>query len=335
MVGLLVVSSGCRRDDQIKTYTVSKEPEAPVQPTAADSPMPAADIPVASAPIHWTTPPTWQQLAPDGVRIGKFAVAGPGDSKADVGIFSFPGTVGTELQNVNRWRGELKLPSIEENEISSEPINIDGVNGKLYDIAGTKDRTVVATLPRDGAMWFFKMRGPQEIVVTAKPAFLDLLKSVHFGAANVEATTPSADNPQWAVPTSWKETQPGPMVFRSFSAGDEKEKGKSAAISISFFSGDVGGTLANVNRWRGQLGLPAVEESGLSTVTQTLDSAGGNATLVDFTGTDAKTGQPARLVAAIVPHGANTWFYKLMGDGSVVEKEKDNFVKFVQTAHYP
>ena len=52
-------------------------------------------------------------------------------------------------------------------------------------------------------------------------------------------------------------------------------------------------------------------------------------------GMDAKTGEPARLVAVIVPHGADTWFYKLLGEGPVVEKEKDSFVKFVQTVHYP
>jgi hypothetical protein len=40
-------------------------------------------------------------------------------------------------------------------------------------------------------------------------------------------------------------------------------------------------------------------------------------------GTDAKTGQPARLVAAIVPHGDKTWFYKLMGNGKVVGGQKE------------
>lgn len=345
-LGLILVSLlGCKRDDQPTTYTVPKEPAAatasqdPVAPpmTATDSTMPAADIPVSSAPIHWITPPSWQQLASTSIRIGNFAVPGRGNSKADVGIFSFPGTVGTELENVNRWRGELKLPNIEQSEISSEPVAIDGIEGKLYDIAGAKDRTVVATLPRNGAMWFFKMRGPQEIVVGAKPTFLDFLKSVHFSTPTPKTTATSADNaesgPQWTVPASWKEKQAGPMIFKSFSAGEEN--GKTAAVNISFFPGDVGGTLANVNRWRGQLGLSAVDDSGLGKVTQSLDTAGGQATLVDFSGTDAKTGQPARLIAAIVPHGANTWFYKLMGDGPVVENEKGNFVKFVQTAHYP
>jgi hypothetical protein len=61
--------------------------------------------------------------------------------------------------------------------------------------------------------------------------------------------------------------------------------------------------------------------------------AGGQATFVDMTGSNAN-GQPTRLVAAIVPMGNTTWFYKLMGDEKVVASQKDAFTKFVQTAKY-
>jgi len=57
--------------------------------------------------------------------------------------------------------------------------------------------------------------------------------------------------------------------------------------------------------------------------------------LTDMTGTDSKSGKPARLVAAIVPHGDSTWFYKLLGDGPVVAAEKDRFLEFVKTVQYP
>jgi hypothetical protein len=123
------------------------------------------------------------------------------------------------------------------------------------------------------------------------------------------------------------------MVFKSYSAADGH--GQTASVNISFFPGSVGGTFANVNRWRRQMGLDPITEDKLDSVTQPLDVAGGKATLVDFTGTDARTGQPGRLVAVIVPNGDNTWFYKLSGDGAVVQGQKDSFVKFVQTVQYP
>ncbi len=57
--------------------------------------------------------------------------------------------------------------------------------------------------------------------------------------------------------------------------------------------------------------------------------------IVDFAGTDSKTGKPARLVGAIVPQNGQTWFYKLMGDEPVVSQQKDAFIKFIQSAKYP
>ena len=41
------------------------------------------------------------------------------------------------------------------------------------------------------------------------------------------------------------------------------------------------------------------------------------------------------MVAVIVLHGDQTWFYKLTGAGAVVGREKDAFVKFVQSIRYP
>jgi hypothetical protein len=355
----MLATQGCgRTDDGTNTYTVPKERPAPAQPAAespgADAAMPPSDIPVSSGGITWTTPPTWQELAPTSFRLGNFVVPGKNGARAETAIFSFPGSVGTELDNVNRWRNELTLPPVDADKIVSEPITIDSMEGRLYEITGPASNTVVASLPRNGATWFFKMRGDKDTVAAARPVFLKFLQSVHFNAAASEAppaslpagatANPHGDltvataegssgEPTWTVPANWTEKTPGPMLFKSYSAANGQ--GATASVTISFFPGAVGGTLANVNRWRGQMGLPPVGEDKLDSVTQPLDTAGGKATLVDFTGTDARTGQPARLVAVALPHGDNTWFYKLSGDGAAVEAEKESFVKFVQTVHYP
>jgi hypothetical protein len=122
------------------------------------------------------------------------------------------------------------------------------------------------------------------------------------------------------------------MVLKSFSVGDAEHE---ARITVTRFPGDVGGTLANVNRWRNQLSLNPIDESELSKMTTSIDVMGGKATLVDMSGIDAKTGNPARMITAIVPRGGQTWFYKLVGDGTTVAREKDTFVKFVQAIQYP
>jgi hypothetical protein len=110
--------------------------------------------------------------------------------------------------------------------------------------------------------------------------------------------------------------------------------GAKAEVNVAEMGGEGGGLLANVNRWRGQIGLGAVGESDLPHLARTLDVPGGKATLVDFTGVDAKTQTPIRLVGAIVAQNGQTWFYKLMGDQQIVAQQKDAFTKFIQSANY-
>lgn len=332
--------------------------------------MPAADIPVNSARLTWKTPSNWKELAPTSIRIGNFAIPGQDGAKAEAAIFSFPGAVGTELDNVNRWRNELKLAPIGPEQIVSSPVTVDGSEGKLYEFNGDKESIVVASVPRGGAMWFFKMKGDKDVVTDAEPVFRDFLQTVKFAPSeaapppsasvtgltgsnphgdlsggnphelteanphgDLSASDTASPEPKWNPPADWKETAPGPMIFKRFVTSDAG--GDKAEVTVSFFPGDVGGVFANVNRWRRQMGLPPVEEGNLGSVTQPVDTSAGKATLVDFAGTDARTGQPARLVAFIVPHGDSTWFYKLMGNGQVVEAQKEKFMKFVQSVQYP
>ena len=91
--------------------------------------------------------------------------------------------------------------------------------------------------------------------------------------------------------------------------------------------------VSNITRWRGQLGLPALSEEELSKQVHSLDMPGGQASLVDMTGTD-KSGKAARMVGVILPQTEQTWFYKLMGDPQIVEQQKDAFTKFIQSAKF-
>ena len=133
------------------------------------------------------------------------------------------------------------------------------------------------------------------------------------------------------MPAGWQEVPAAQFLLAEYSITGAN--GTKAEVNVAELSGSGGGVLANVNRWRGQIGLEPVDETGLAKLTTTLDVTGGQATLVDMIGNDM-SGQSTRLVAAIVPMGDQTWFYKLMGDEKVVAGQKDAFTKFVQTARY-
>ena len=106
-------------------------------------------------------------------------------------------------------------------------------------------------------------------------------------------------------------------------------------MNVSASAGGGGGLVDNVNRWRNQLGLAPLAEGEVDKLVTPLEVADGKASLVDMTSESVKDGQKTRLVAAVVPHGDQTWFYKLMGNETLVGHEKDAFSKFVQGAKYP
>ena len=99
-------------------------------------------------------------------------------------------------------------------------------------------------------------------------------------------------------------------------------------------AGDGGGLLPNVNRWRKQLGLEPVTAADLAKL-DTLETPSGKAAVVEISGTDMRSQQPAQLVGVVLPVNGQTWFYKLAGDAAVVAQQKAALLKFVQSAKYP
>jgi len=246
------------------------------------------------------------------------------------------------------------LPDTTDDQIQSSAENIEAAAqpAQLYDIigqdpsSGAPSRILAAIQHRGETTWFFKMTGDASLVEQQKPVFIAFLKSLSFTAEQTQSQLPPGhpdingmDNsaagpishdgqPNWQVPAGWTEISGGQFLIAKFTiTGDG---GATAAVNVSSADGDGGGLSANVNRWRGQLGLQPTDT--LSTTALTVN--GGEAQLVDMSGTDASTGQPAEIVGVIVSESGATWFYKLMGDPKVVATQKDAFTKFVQGVKY-
>ncbi len=123
------------------------------------------------------------------------------------------------------------------------------------------------------------------------------------------------------------------MLLAKFAVGGQDGQ---AEVTVSSFPGEVGGLLANVNRWRGQVGLPPIAAEELEKTVSSFDVIGGRASLVDLTGhAAAQGGKETRIVGVIWPRGGQTWFYKMTGDSATTEREKDVFLKFVQSVRFP
>lgn len=207
IAALLLVASGCR-DGKIVTYRVPKE--APPAAAAASSANPHAglDIPApgemsapASAPtmagtpvptasggdLTWTAPAQWQSRPASAMRKATFIL--PGDTageQAELSVTAFPGDVGGNLANVNRWRTQLQLPPLSAAELGSALTHLDigQLHADLAELLGPaadgkpRQRVLGVILPFNGATWFFKLTGPDALVAAKKAEFLAFIQTL-------------------------------------------------------------------------------------------------------------------------------------------------------------
>ena len=66
---------------------------------------------------------------------------------------------------------------------------------------------------------------------------------------------------QWMPPEHWNEIEGSQISLLDFEA---EHDGQRAAISVSKLAKNAGGLLANVNRWRKQIGLGEIDEAQLA-----------------------------------------------------------------------
>lgn len=132
--------------------------------------------------------------------------------------------------------------------------------------------------------------------------------------------------PIWDVPSGWKPGKESSMRVGSFAVEDEN--GSALDISISNLLGDGGGLLSNVNRWIGQIGMSATTDGGLPNYVSDITVAGKSATLVKA------SNKEQTLVAAIVKTGDRSWFFKMIGESRLAEKEQANFDSLLNSVRF-
>ncbi len=134
---------------------------------------------------------------------------------------------------------------------------------------------------------------------------------------------------EWKTPEHWNETEGSQFSLIDFEARHGEAR---AAMSVTKLAKAAGGLLANINRWRKQIGLEEIKEPQ----TEPFAVDGNPGWFVEMSGT--RDGKPVTTLGVIhtityrtLPE---TWFYKITGDTDAVLKEKDIFRDYVQSARY-
>lgn len=182
-------------------------------------------------------------------------------------------------------------------------------------VSGCRDREITA------------YRAPKDPVV-AMPGAPGGAPAASGGDMANTAVPTGSDSLVWTAPAHWTAKAAGAMRKGSYAV---KGDGGEADVSITAFPGDTGGLLANLNRWRGQVSLPPLAPDQLDANREHIEIGALHVDVVDFAG--SANGTPTRLIGAVVPNGAETWFFKLMGPDALVAKEKPAFMEFLRTVH--
>jgi hypothetical protein len=192
---LILAFAGCDRD-KVKVYHVDTgDSSTPTPPPPVTSPAPPAAMPTTMpaglpAPdnsglpqLKYVLPAGWQEKPASQMRVASFAISENGKS-ADVSVIPLGGMAGGDFANVNRWRGQVNLPQLSDDDLRAlaEKISVGDQPADLYDISGDTQRIVAVIFHRDDTAWFFKMTGDAALVEAQKPAFVSFLKTLQFVA---------------------------------------------------------------------------------------------------------------------------------------------------------
>jgi hypothetical protein len=249
-------------------------------------------------PMSWTAPESWKPGKGNQFSIAAFALPSEG-RPVEVTISPVGGSL---MDNLNRWRGQVSLGSTDESKLGemSKEIQIDGRKAFRIDLKSPvrKEGTTVvegatpkvpvkqpegngpapttrllgAVIPDGNSNLYVKLIGPIEILTKHEAEFDEFLLSLKL--------TGQASNPlTWTAPKSWKPGRGNQFSLAAFALPVE---GKTIELTIS----SVGGSLMdNLNRWRGQVGLGPINETGLSEMSKQFEVSGRKAFRIDLKGT--------------------------------------------------
>jgi hypothetical protein len=257
---------------------------------------------VSNAPPQWNLPVDWIQLPGEGMRYATLQYSKDG-SPLELSVISLPiGDLPIDdyvLQNVNRWRGELKLKPIQLSELAgeTETVQVGEITATLVNLLGARDNR-------------------------RRPPFMDNPPPPPRGGP----AEPSG-GVTFTAPEGWQMSTLSQLRKAAFLVQDGNQQ---VEITIIDLAAQAGSLLPNINRWRGQVGLTEVNQ-------QQMESELVEVRVGDVTGSYVRLLAPEdaekqqTILGVIAVRGARSWFVKLSGDTPLAERETENFMSFVSS----
>ena len=312
----------CGDDAEIQSYTAPNHYEGPV--------------------VAWQLPEEWgENPGMGGIMAGSFHVKTKEGPQGRIGVMPFRESVET-ASIVNMFARELGHADYNNTSLTGL-LKSKNFSGRTFELARLEDMTGEEAPPRTALLaihrqneqtWLFPFIANRELVNEQLDNFYAFLGSttLRAGKTPVRAIAPSlppaqaptaSHQPTWEAPAHWERRASTQMRIGNYAVTNDA--GQTLDFSITSFPGQVGGILANVNRWLGQLGIEQTDEEGLKQYLsdRTVDEKPAKLVLAES--------EDQALYAAILFHKDRSWFLKLMGDRALAQDEKENFLGLVDS----
>ena len=338
---LILAFVGCK-PEEIKQYKVAKVQASAVKTTANTQ----------TQSFTYTMPKSWQDLGASGMRQAAFKTPDGGE----VTVVSLPGQAGDLKGNVNRWRGQVGLPPVQNDseylkEIKAIQVDkLPAISLELHAPEGQPDKSMkVVLMEANGKSWFFKLAGPRKSIQSQSEALTQFTESIHFASSQDLERSAPADNPStsnnamssamlpavkdntrlvYNLPQGWQEKPGNPMRKASFEV--QNAQGDPGDVSIVTLAGDGGGLLQNANRWRQQLEMAPTDDTGLKNSVKDIEVAGNKGYFMKlFTGLEGNG-----MLVALIEREGQTWFIKMTGPSPLIEAQESPFMTFLKSLRF-
>ena len=264
----------------------------------------------------WDLPEGWSTGPEKPMRLATLLIPQDESNKQDgkkveISVIGLPLTGDWQAQilsNINRWRGQLGREPITAGLLSemAKPMSVsDG--SVLFDATGWFSDGGMSGAP------FAKMAPSPSKPAPQAPN--SMTGSVPVGKGELKETPPK----------DWKVLAGSSMRKASYTSGN------GATVTAFVFPTTapmMADPLTNINRWRGEVGLPPTTADDLVKETQSITLSGIDSVYIELLGEKEST------LAAMSVRDDQAWFFKLRGPNDAVEADREAFKQWLSTVQF-
>ena len=163
----------------------------------------------------------------------------------------------------------------------------------------------------------------KEEIRTYRVAQEPVAEDPHTGHTAPHDHAAHSNSVTWSALPGWKQEEAGSFLIAAYAVPDL------GRLTVSKLGGDGGGLAANVNRWREQVKMRPLPVEEIKGQPMPVTGGGGEMPLCNLNPDDAPA-EAEGIFAAVLPTGAETWYFKLTGPSAKLrENGSEVFIAFL------